>query len=135
MASISRQFSYPKGTVIFARCFNFLRIILFSLLGLRSVDSSSELCYYDSVNPSTVALPAVAEPETRVAEEDGVEFPPPKVPLTPAAPSRVTEGGERPFIHQVVLPLPGYDVVFPDNESKLVVILESHFGPLIISYI
>ncbi|VDD74990.1 unnamed protein product [Mesocestoides corti] len=68
--------------------------------GLRSVDSSSELCYDDAFNESS-------KPE---------EFRPSKPPVTPAAPSRVTADGERPSIHQVVLPLPGYEVVFPDNE-------------------
>ena len=84
------------------------------------MDSSSELCYYDSVNPSVVALPAVPGAEAAaIVDEDGMEFPASKGPVTPAAPSLVTEVGERPIIHQVVLPLPGYDVIFPDNSCKL----------------
>ncbi|KAM7539636.1 hypothetical protein Aperf_G00000021253 [Anoplocephala perfoliata] len=86
--------------------------------GLRSVDSSSELCIDDSLNPSTVAVP-VPEPEADATDgvangtgDDDSELHPP-----PAAPSRVTEGGERPLLHQVVLPLPGYEVILPENES------------------
>ncbi len=73
--------------------------------GLRSVNSSSELCFDDAMKEST-------KPE---------EFLPPKPPVTPAAPSRVTKDGDRPSMNQVVLPLPGYDVLFPLNESKFVI--------------
>ncbi|VDM16196.1 unnamed protein product [Hydatigera taeniaeformis] len=92
--------------------------------GLRSVDSSSELCYDESFAQSTVVVPvadaaSAACDVEEVAGDGGGEtvFESSKAPTTPAAPSRVTEGGERPLIYQVVLPLPGYDVVFPDNES------------------
>ncbi|KAL5964359.1 Multisubstrate pseudouridine synthase 7 [Taenia solium] len=90
--------------------------------GLRSVDSSSEMCYDESFDQSTVAVP-VAEATSAACDVEGMGagdmgFEVSKAaPVTPAAPSRVTECGERPLIYQVVLPLPGYDVVFPDNES------------------
>ncbi|KAL5111923.1 hypothetical protein TcWFU_004225 [Taenia crassiceps] len=92
--------------------------------GLRSVDSSSEMCYDESFDQSSVAVP-VSEAAGAVSDVGGgagmavgeTEFEAPKAPVTPAAPSRVTECGERPPIYQVVLPLPGYDVVFPDNNS------------------
>lgn len=103
-----------------------IRIICsYLLLGLRSVDSSSELCIDESLNPSTVAVP-VPEPETEATDTvaDGTgdgdsELYTPSSPLTPATPSRVTEDGERPQLRQVVLPLPGYEVILPDNESML----------------
>ncbi|KAM3173952.1 hypothetical protein ACTXT7_011536 [Hymenolepis weldensis] len=95
--------------------------------GLRSVDSSSELCIDDSLNPTTIAVPD-PEPATEPAgdvkadEETGGEdelevLHNPPSSVTPATPSRVTEGGERPLLSQVVLPLPGYEVILPDNES------------------
>lgn len=88
------------------------------------MDSSSEMCYDESFDQSTVAVP-VAEGASAVCDVEGMArlgaeemaFEGPKAPVTPAAPSRVTECGERPLVYQVVLPLPGYDVVFPDNES------------------
>ncbi|VDL40771.1 unnamed protein product [Hymenolepis diminuta] len=95
--------------------------------GLRSVDSSSELCIDDSLNPTTIAVPdpepttepagdVKADEETGGEDESEVPHNPPSS-VTPATPSRVTEGGERPLLSQVVLPLPGYEVIFPDNES------------------
>ncbi|VDO08542.1 unnamed protein product [Rodentolepis nana] len=96
--------------------------------GLRSVDSSSELCIDDSLNPTTIAVPdpeptnepvgdGVAEAiEEEEEEESEVQHNPSSL-LTPATPSRVTEEGERPLLRQVVLPLPGYEVILPDNES------------------
>nr|CUU00243.1 hypothetical transcript [Hymenolepis microstoma] len=94
--------------------------------GLRSVDSSSELCIDDSLNSTTIAVPdpePTNEPvvdgvvkEIEEEEEPEVQRNPSSL-VTPATPSRVTEGGERPLLRQVVLPLPGYEVVLPDNES------------------
>uniref|UniRef100_A0A158R9Q4 TRUD domain-containing protein n=1 Tax=Taenia asiatica TaxID=60517 RepID=A0A158R9Q4_TAEAS len=103
------------GDLYFADCPSILK-------GLRSVDSSSEMCYDESFDQSTVAVP-VAEAASAACDVEGMGagdmgFEASKAaPVTPAAPSRVTECGERPLIYQVVLPLPGYDVVFPDNES------------------
>lgn len=93
------------------------------------MDSSSELCIDDSLNPTTIAVPdpeSATEPagdvkadgETGGEDESEVLHNPPSS-VTPATPSRVTEDGERPLLSQVVLPLPGYEVIFPDNESGL----------------
>ncbi|KAL7062101.1 hypothetical protein AAHC03_01266 [Spirometra sp. Aus1] len=71
--------------------------------GLRSVDSASELVYEDAVKESS-------RPE---------EFRLKKPTVAPSIPSVVSSSadGDVPSIYQVVLPLPGYDVIYPQNEA------------------
>ncbi|BHF59216.1 multisubstrate pseudouridine synthase 7 [Sparganum proliferum] len=71
--------------------------------GLRSVDSASELFYEDAVKESS-------RPE---------EFRLKRPTVTPSIPSVVSSAsdGDVPSIYQVVLPLPGYDVIYPQNEA------------------